>query len=91
MSNFIDANTVSVLWSALEAHFNMQMTFLTAVDYSQLFYIDKYVLKFNKALDKLEQLYASLKSNGDAPDDKTYLSAINNMTPYHTTISCQYM
>ena len=48
---------------------------------SQLFKVDKHVSKFNKALDELKQLYASLKSNGDAPDDKMYLSAINNATP----------
>ena len=66
----------------------MQMTFLTTVDVSQLFYINKYVLKFNKALDKLEQLYVSLKLNGNAPDDKTYLSIINNTTlqQYHYVI-----
>ena len=29
------------------------------------------MLKFNKALDELEQLYAFLKSNGNASDDKT--------------------
>ena len=81
MSNFINANTVPKLWLALEAHFNMQMMFLTVVDISQLFKVNKHISKFNEALDKLEQLYASLKSNGDVPDDKTYLSAINNVTP----------
>ena len=29
------------------------------------------MLKFNEALDELEQLYASLKSNDNASDDKT--------------------
>ena len=29
------------------------------------------MLKFNEALDELEQLYAFLKSNGNASDDKT--------------------
>ena len=87
----MDANTVLVLWAVLEAHFNMQMTFLTAVDVSQLFYVNKYVLKFNKALNELEQLYTSLKSKRDIPDDKTYLSAINNTTSQQYSMLYQYM
>ena len=67
------------------------MTFLTAVDVSQLFHVNKHILKFNEALDKLEQIYASLKSNGDAPDDKTYLSAINTTLKEYYHIASIYV
>ena len=69
----------------------MQMTFLTAVDVSQLFHVNKHILKFNEALDKLEQIYASLKSNGDAPDNKTYLSAINTTLKEYYHIASIYV
>ena len=38
------------------------------------------MLKFNKALDKLKQLYTLLKLNRNILDDKTYLSVINSIT-----------
>ena len=93
MSNFMDADTISKLWLALGAYFNMQMMFLTAVDISQLFKVEKHISKFNEALDKLKQLYVSLKSNRDTLDDKTYLSTINNITPqpYHHIASTYVM
>ena len=45
------------------------------------------MLKFNEALDELEQLYTSLKSNGNASDDKTcWTGTLEDIMQLYSTV-----
>lgn len=60
-----------------------------AFDESSLFSIRDHVAKFGQTLDKLEEVYSGLTTNGNKPRDETYKAAITKATPpqYQHTIT----
>ena len=51
------------------------------VDVSVLFTTRGHIAQFDKTLDKIEQIYDQLNVHRIAPDDATYILAINLSTP----------
>lgn len=75
------ADDIPKLMKALEDRFNVQTSITQAYDTQHLFNVSGPVSKFDKTLDKLEEIYAKLLEQEKHPTKDIYLAAINNATP----------